>query len=235
MTRSGIRSQVGLALLVVVGATACGGEEVKYKKRPAAKVKVSLPAVPNVPQTPIKAGDTYTVWGASYYLRSRVHRKKVAGQKISITGYITKTNYPTKEECYVHKPGKADPPDCVAPTPAFWIGDSKDAGDKDTIQVMGFASNFAQLWGAIEEYDKNEGKDDAEAVQDTFWAVPIPNPIPNKGAKVVITGKYSTTFTKASTGAAADPIMGIMTFETIKYLEAPPEKAVLPGMKLKNK
>jgi hypothetical protein len=214
-----------------IGAAGCGSEEVKYQPRPANKgTKVDLPPVPNVPQKPIKAGDAYTVWGASYSLRSPVHHKEVVEKKLSITGYITKSNLGTAPECAVHKGGKADPEGCTAPIPAFWIGDTKDATEKDSIKVMGWASNYAQIYDAIEEFDK--GKEDAEHL-DEFWGVKTPNPLPAVGAKITVTGKYSTVFSGASTGAEADPIMGLVSYESITVHEPAAEVATLPGVKRK--
>jgi hypothetical protein len=216
-----------LASALASSSVGCGGEEVKYQPRPGPSgVKAELPAVPNVPQKPVKAGDAYTVWGVAYHLRSRVHRKEVNGKKLSITGYITKTNLPQAPECAVHEGGKADPEGCNAPVPAFWIGDTKDAPENESIKVMGWASNFAQIYDAIEEYDK---KEDAQH-QDTFWGVNLPNPLPVAGVKVTVKGDYSSTFTRASTGTEADPIMGIMTYESMTYQDKPAEPATLPGM-----
>ncbi len=220
---------------ISLGLVGCGDKEIPYQAKPAPSgMKATMPMVPNVPQRPLKSGDAYTIWGASYSLRSRVHHKDVAGKKISITGYIIKTNLPDAPACAVHKTGKADPEGCNAPVPSFWIADSKDAPEKDAIRVMGWASNFSQIFDAIKAYDKAEKskKDETpEAVQDELWAVPIPYPLPVKGAKVTVTGDYSTTFTKASSSTAADPIMGLMTYEKLTYIEKPTEKATLPGMK----
>jgi hypothetical protein len=128
----------------------------------------------------------------------------------------------------VHKAGKADPENCKPPIPAFWIADSKDAPISEAIKVMGWASNFAQIYDAIKEFDK--GKEDA-TYQDTFWGVAIPNPLPAVGAKVTVGGNYSTTFTQSSTGAEADPVMGLIAMQDIKVLEPAPELATLPGLK----
>jgi hypothetical protein len=213
----------------------CGQEEVKYEPKTAPSgAKANLPPVPNVPQKPIKSGDAYTVWGVSYHLRNRVHHKDVAGKNLKITGYISKTNLADAPECAVHETGKEDPEGCSPPIPSFWLCDTKDAPEKDCIKVMGWASNFAQLYEAIEEYDKvKEGDEPKELYQDTFWAKPIPVPIPAKGAKVTVTRPYSTTFTGASGGAEADPIMGILTYQKLTYQEKPAEMALLPGMKTK--
>lgn len=223
-----------LAILTVTVTVGCGREDKPYVPRKSPPgVKASLPPVPNVPQRPIKDGDAYTVWGASYYLRSRVHHKDVAEQNIKIRGYIGKTNLPDAPECAVHKTGKADPEGCTPPIPAFWLCDTKDAVEKDCIKVMGWASNFAQLFDAVEKYDKekDKAKDEKEPLSDNFWGVKIPDPLPAKGAKVTVKGMYGTTFTRATSGAEADPIMGLQTYEEIETLEPAPEVATLPGMK----
>ncbi|HEX4335871.1 MAG TPA: hypothetical protein VH062_08160 [Polyangiaceae bacterium] len=199
---------------------------------------VSLPPVPNVPQKPVKAGDAYTVWGASYQLRSRVHHKDVADKDLKITGYISKTNLADAPACAIHKTGKEDPEGCRPPIPTFWLCDSKDAVDADCMRVMGWASNFAQLHDAIEQFDKEKGKPAAagkekEAFTDNFWGVKVPDPLPAKGAKVNVKGNYATTFTKATSGTVADPIMGVLTYAEIETVEQAPEEATLPGMKRK--
>jgi hypothetical protein len=225
-----------IATCLLISAAGCGGEKVKYEPHPSPSgVKANLPPVPNVPQKPIKNGDAYTVWGVSYQLRSRVHHKDVAGKKLKVTGYISKTNLPEAPECAVHKTGKEDPEGCKPPIPTFWICDGKEDKDQDCIRVMGWASNFAQLHDAIEQYDKDRKKDakDKEPFMDNFWGVKVPDPLPAKGAKVTVTGDYSTTFTKATTGAVADPIMGLITLEEMQTVEPGPEEATLPGMKRK--
>ncbi len=220
---------------LLMGATlvplACGQEEAKYEPKPAySGTKASLPSVPTLQKKPIKQGDAYTVWGAAYYLRSLVHRKDIAGKDITIAGYITKTNLGDAPECAVHKTGKADPEGCKAPVPTFWVGDTKDAPENESIKVMGWASNFANLHDAIEAFDKP--KDDA-GYDDQLWGVKVPDPLPAVGAKVLVKGKYSTTFMKASSGAEADPYQGILDFQDITVQEPAPELATLPGMKRK--
>jgi hypothetical protein len=222
-----------LITALCLGAIGCGQDEVKYTPRPAASgAKASLPPAANLPKRPLKNGDTYTVWGASYSLRSRNHRKEVAGKRLAIQGYITKSNMTDAPACAVHKAGKADPESCKAPVPAFWIGDSKDAAEADCIKVMGWASNFAQIFDAIDEFDK--GKDNAE-YNDANWGVKVPNPLPAVGAKVTVTGNYGVSFSKASSGAEADPFMGVMDFQEMTVQEQAAEPATLPGKKRKAK
>lgn len=233
MFQSRARTAFSIPSLVAlcVGMAGCGGEEVKYQPVPAVSgAKANLPAVPNVVKKPIKDGDAYTVWGAAYYLRNRVHRAEVAEKKITLKGYITKTNLENAPECAVHKGGKADPEGCQAPIPAFWIGDTKDAPENESIKVMGWASNYAQVYDAIETFDK--GKKDEEHM-DTFWGINTPNPLPAKGAKITVTGTYSSTFTGSSVGTEADPIQGLMAYQSITVQEPAPELATLPGVKRK--
>jgi hypothetical protein len=98
--------------------------------------------------------------------------------------------------------------------------------NNDCIKVLGWASNYAQIFDTIEKRKEDE---EAEHI-DTYWGRPLPCPLPNLGAKVTVTGPYSTTFIGSSTGTEADPIMGILTHTKIDYHEPPPTPALLPGM-----
>lgn len=219
------------AILAASALVGCGREEPKYEPVPAVTgSKAALPPVPNVPQRPEKDGDAYTVWGASYSLRNRVHTKEVADQELKVVGYIVKTNLMDAPACAVHEGGKADPDGCRPAVPTFWIADSKDADLKDAMKVMGWASNYANIYDAIKEYDK--GKEDASH-SDTTWGVNLPKPLPAVGAKVRVKGTYSTDFSMSSGGLEADPIMGIMTYKEIEYLEQAADLATLPGVKRK--
>lgn len=234
-----MKSRIALSLTAAVAAAlavtalGCGGDEQPYTPKPAVSgKKPSLAAVPTLPTKAKKQGDAFTVWGIEHELHSRVHAEEVNGKKASIVGYIIKVNYDAAPKCAIHKTGKGDPPDCKAPIPTFTIADDK--GDKEGIDVMGWASNFAQVYTLIEAIDKAaKGKEKDVSLKDEFWASDVPNPLPNVGAKVKVTGQYAVTFTKATGGAAADPKHGIMTVEKIEYLEPPTDKAYLPGMKKK--
>lgn len=233
-----MNARLALAFVAVTaaasGALGCGGDEQPYTPHPMVSgKKASLPPVPTLPQKAKKQGDAYTIWGVTHDLRSRVHAEEVNGKKISIVGYVVKANYDQAPKCAIHKTGKGDPPDCKSPVPTFAIADDKGE-TKDMIDVMGWASNFAQIYALIEAIDaKPKGKEADAKVTDEFWAVDLPNPLPNIGAKVKVTGTYGSTFTKATGGAASNPRYGIMTAEKVEYLEPPPEKAYLPGMKHK--
>ncbi len=223
-----------LALAAMSMLPACGGDEQPYVPKPAVSgKKPALPAVPTLPTKAKKQGDAYTIWGIVHDLHNRVHVDDVLGKKVSIVGYIVKTNYADVPKCAVHKTGKGDAADCKAPIPTFSIADDKGE-TKDMIDVMGWASNFAQLFTLIEAIDKAaKGKELEVKLKDEFWATDIPNPIPDVGAKVKVTGTYNVTFTKATGGAASNPKYGIMTVEKIEYLEPPTTKVYLPGMKKK--
>jgi hypothetical protein len=222
------------SVLSTAGLTGCGDAGEPYVgKTPPPGVKANLPSVPSVPKNPIKEGEAYTVWGASYHLRSRVHHNDVAGKDLKITGYITATNLAEAPKCAIHETGKEDPPDCEAPIPTFWIADTKDAQPKDSMKVLGWASNFAQIFDAIKDYKKRRvsKKTDYEPFMDNFWGVKLPYPLPGPGAKVTITGNYSTAFTRATSGTESDPILGILTYDDIEYHEEPAELATLPGVR----
>lgn len=230
-----VSTVAGGLVLPVVALGGCADKGEPYQpKTPPAGVKANLPSVPSVPKHPIKEGDAYTVWGASYSLRSRVHHDEVAGRDIKVTGYITATNLAEAPKCAIHATGKQDPEGCEAPIPTFWIADRKDAPKEESIKVLGWASNFAQLYDAVNEYRKRRArrsKTEPEPLQDNFWGVKIPYPLPGPGAKVTVSGNYSTTFTRATSGTEADPIMGILTYDDIQYHEEPAEIATLPGMR----
>jgi hypothetical protein len=159
-----------------------------------------------------------------------VHQEKVKGKKITIEGWVSKTNLPDAPECAVHKSGKADPEGCNPPVPTFWLCDNKGDKPEDCIQVMGWVSNFAQIWKAIEEFDKTKDEEEPDPVTDDYWGVQIPRPLPAPGGQVKVTGIFKTTFTGASKGTAADPIMGIMNYQSLEWTQEPPEPATLPGM-----
>ena len=53
------------------------------------------------------------------------------------------------------------------------------------------------------------------------------------GAKVTVTGQYGVSFSKASSGAEADPFMGVMDFQEMTIQEPAPALATLPGKKRK--
>ena len=220
---------VPLAFAALVAG--CGQTDEPYKAAPAfSGRKANLPAVPTLPSKAIKSGDSFTVYGAMHHLRSRVHNPDVANKDISITGYIVKTNLLDAPECAVHKTGKGDKDDCKAPVPAFWIADEK-GDDKNAIKVMGWASNFAQIYDAVQKYSAPKGAKEVEPVKDEFWAVDVPNPIPNVGAKVSINGNFGVSFTKATSSVETDPSHGILTYAKLTYVEPPPEPGTLPGMK----
>ena len=165
------------------------------------------------------------------YVAVRPDGIKPAFAVMGIIGYIIKTNLAEAPPCAVHKTGKADGKECEKnppPIPAFWIADEKTSPLTEAIQVMGWASNYAKIFDAIEKYKKKDNKDVAK---DDTWGVVIPNPLPAKDGKVKVVGKYSTSFTLASQGVEANPLTGIVTYKVMEYLEPPPEGGTLPGMK----
>lgn len=224
-----------LVAAAITSTLGCGGDDHPYTPRPALSGKhAQLLGVPSLPTKKKKDGDAYTIWGVTHDLRSRVHAEDVLGKKITIVGYVVKTNYEAAPKCAIHKTGKGDPADCKSPVPSFSIADEKGE-TKDMIDVMGWASNYAQLFTMIEGIDHAaKGKESEVKLKDEFWGGDIPNPIPAIGSKVKVTGTYGVTFTKATGGAAANPKYGIMTAEKIDYVETSPDRIHLPGMKKPN-
>jgi predicted small lipoprotein YifL len=224
-----VTATVFAAGALLLALPACGDKDPPYVPQAAHSGKpVKLPDVPTLPAKPTKVGDAYTVWGAVHSLRSVVHIDDVRGKDITILGYIVKTNLADAPACSVHKTGKGDTENCKPPIPAFWIADEK--GDvKNAIKVMGFASNFAQLYDAIEKDKK--AKDTDPPTQDEFLGLPLPRPIPNVDGKVKVTGNYGFAYTKATSGIETDPRFGVLTYAKIEYVEKPPTPATLPGMK----
>jgi hypothetical protein len=242
-----LRTLLSVGIAASLLSLGCGPEEKPYVAKEAySGKKPTLPQVPTLPNKAKKEGDAYNIYGAMHDLHSVVHEKDFDGKQVSIVGYIVLTNLETecKDEnvpeedehcvpkCANHKTGKADPPECKAKVPTFWIADSKDEKDieANAIPVKGWASNFAQIFSLAEGIDKEE---DA-ALQDEFFGMDLPNPLPNVGAKVKVTGSYGYTYTKSTGGAASNPRTGIMTAEKLDYVEPPAKRIGLPGQKLRN-
>ncbi len=218
---------VMLLVAFALSATLPAASESSHRYRPRSAwsgPKPQLPPVLKWVEPPVLRDGKYTVWGASYSLRHRALRHAVNDQRIQIQGVIGKTNLADAPKCAVHRPGVADPDFCHAPLPTFWVCDKANDKPEDCIRVMGWASNFAQIYGALTERQKAP---DAEYL-DAFWGTPHPNPIPAAGARVTITGNYGQAFTRATLGAVRDQVMGLMTYEKLEYHSLPPERVKIP-------
>ncbi|RYG70610.1 hypothetical protein EON77_13745 [bacterium] len=219
-----------IVVSVTVSVTGCGGgDDTPYKAAPAwSGRKPSLPSPPALPTTPVKSGDAYTIYGAIHHLRSRIHEKEVNGKEIAITGYIVESNIPDAPLCAVHPTGKKDPDDCKdIPIPSFTIADTKDDAKGQKIRVLGWASNFANVYEADKKY-RNLKDAPKELYKDEVWAVDVPFPLPAVGAKVKVTGKYGFTFGRSSSGLVSEPQSGVLTYAKLEVLEPAPEPAKLP-------
>jgi tetratricopeptide (TPR) repeat protein len=227
-------TQHSLARLGIAGQVEPEGEPASQPPASVTVVPASVPLLlpPPIALTvaPLKVGEDFTVWGASYALRSRAHQSEVVGEgdehAITITGYITRTNLPDAPKCSVHRPGRADPEGCVSPLPTFWLGDAPDAAPEDCISVIGWASNFAQVYEAIRAFDRRN----PSQYIDGFLGVAVPNPLPAVGAKVTVRGTYGTKFGVATVAIEPEPTMGILTYRSYTVLEQAPELGTLPGV-----
>jgi hypothetical protein len=233
-------ARVTLAVLLsvaAVGSTGCGAEENPYKATPAWSGKhASIPAPPSLPNSPIKQGDSYTVYGAVHQLRSLLHAKDVTAQPISVTGYIIDSNIAKAPDCAVHKTGKADPEGCTPEVPSFWIADSKDTARDSKlpkIRVVGWARNFAVVYDAMKMYKTLKPGDkptEKQTVSDDMLNVPVPFPLPAVGAKVKITGPYNVSKTVVS-DMVSEPSGGVLGYASIDTLEPAAEPAKFDSKK----
>ncbi len=228
--KSPIFTVFGVATVLATGALSAGcnnNSNDPYVATPAySGQKASLPQVPSLPTTPVKSGDSYTVYGASHHLRSIVHRQEVSTKEISIVGYVVESNIPKAPECAVHAQKKKDPDNCLdIPLPTFAIADVKGDTKGSMIKVIGWARNFAVIYDAMKEYAKvKPGEKPKDLVKDNSTNADIPFPLPAVGAKVKITGTYNFSGTTSS-GTVGDPVNGVILYKSAEVLEPAPEAA----------
>jgi hypothetical protein len=220
-----IATLLGALLIPTAG---CGGEENPYKPLGAWSGKhASIPAPPTLPNTPVKQGDAYTVFGATHHLRSMLHAKDVTAQPISIVGYVIDSNIPRAPDCAVHKTGKKDPDNCSPEVPSFWIADDKGSTKGPKIRVVGWARNFAVVYDAMVAYKKikpGEQPKEKEIVNDDILNVQVPFPLPAVDQKVKLTGAYNVSKTVVS-DMVSEPSGGVMAPTKFEVLEPSPEPA----------
>jgi hypothetical protein len=224
LARQALRT-LGIAA-VFAAASGCGGEDNPYKPSPAwSGKKANIPAPQTPPATPIKSGDSYTVYGAIHQLRSLLHGKEVTANPITITGYIVDSNVGRAPECAIHKVGKADPDKCTPEVPSFWIADEKGNTKGNKIRVVAWARNYAVICDAMKAYNKlKPGEQPTKPVNDDILNVAEPNPLPAIGAKVKITGAYNVTKTVVS-DMVSEPLGGVMAMQKMETIEPAPAPA----------
>jgi hypothetical protein len=216
---------IGIAALF--SAVACGGEENPYKPQPAWSGKrASLPPPASPPNSPIKAGDAYTVYGAIHQLRSLLHGKEVTAQPITIAGYVVDSNIPRAPDCAVHKTGKKDPDNCTPEVPSFWIADNKGDTKGPKIRVVGWARNFAVIYDAMVAYKKvKPGEQPPDGgVMDDMLNVVVPFPLPAVGEKVRVTGAYNVAKVVVS-DMVSEPTGGVIAYSKVEQVEPATEPA----------
>ncbi len=168
-------------------ALGCSGNDDPYKPTPAwSGKKANIPPVPALPALPSKQGDAFPIALAIHHLNSVLHNPEVTAKEITLIGYIVDSNIPRAPVCAIHKTGKGDPEDCKwsdgkpIQIPTLWISDDKNPDGKGPrIRVMGFASNYANLFDANEKYKSlKEPPAEKDQYKDELWAVPLPSPSP---------------------------------------------------------
>jgi hypothetical protein len=216
---------IGLAGLLA--AVACDRDENPYKPQPTWSGKrASLPAPLSPPNSPIKAGDAYTIYGAIHQLRSLIHSKDVTAQPITVVGYVVDSNIPRAPDCAVHKTGKKDPDNCNPEVPSFWIADNKGDTKGPKIRVVGWARNFAVIYDAMQVYKKvKPGEQPPDGgVSDDMLNVTVPFPLPSAGEKVRVTGAYNVAKVVVS-DMVSEPAGGVIAYNKIEQLEPATEPA----------
>jgi len=204
-------------LPVVVADTSCTPDQ-EYIPVPAySGDPPQLPAVPSQPVGKIMEGNAYTVYGAVHHLMSIAHSTAFKASRITVVGYVTRTNFGDVPGCALHEPGKPDPVDCRAPVPTFWLADTQDPSAK-AVKVMGFASDFAHLRAA------SRGK---HRIRDNALGIDLPVPVPSIGARVKVTGRIAFAYQPPSGQIEVEPRTGIFRYEAIEYLEPAPKPAVV--------
>ena len=198
-----------------------------YQPAPAWSGRAAnVPDPPPLPTTPRRIGDAYTVYGAIRALHALDASEKLASE-ITVVGWIVDTNLPRAPKCVLHRTGRADPAGCTSEIPTFVVADAKDApAGAPRIRVMGWASNFANVYEAY----MLERAHDPTAYVDELWAVELPRPLPARGAKVKLVGRYGALFTRASSGVTSDPRSGIFTVTRVETIEPAPAAARLPQL-----
>ena len=211
---------------VLAAAAGCGGDDNPYKPQPAwSGKKANLPPPPTMATTPIKSGDSYTVYGAIHQLRSMLHGKEVTAAPITVTGYIVDSNVGRAPECAIHKVGKADPDKCAPEVPSFWIADEKGNTKGTKIRVVAWARNYAVICDAMKAYNKlKAGEQPTKPVNDDILNVAEPYPLPSIGAKVKITGAYNVSKTVVS-DMVSEPLGGVMAMQKMETIEPAPTPA----------
>jgi hypothetical protein len=223
--KSALRT-IGFAALSSAAACSSEGDN-PYKPLPAWSGKrASLPPPPSLPNTPVKQGDAYTIYGAIHQLRSLIHSKEVTAQPITIVAYVVDSNIPRAPDCAVHKTGKKDPDNCNPEVPSFWIADNKGDTKGPKIRVVGWARNFAVIYDAMTAYKKlkpGELPKDG-GVTDDMLNVVVPFPLPAVGEKVRVTGAYNVAKVVVS-DMVSEPTGGVIAYSKIEQLEPSPEPA----------
>ncbi len=249
MTSRVVPKNLFAALVLMVAPTlssGCSSEVKAYEKKPGPSGKSAIEAPPTLPNKPKKADDAYTVFGLVHDLHSKVHMSEVKGKKVTVVGYIVKTNMVACKdqanavledcapECAIITKNEDQPDTCRSPVPAFFIADSPDE-KAVMIPVKGWASNFPGIAKGIEAYDKELDPDKQKEIAFTDQGNrTLPNPLPAVGAKVKITGKFGPSY-RGHPQPEAEPKYGIIGPPpdgplAIEILQPALELATLPGM-----
>jgi hypothetical protein len=210
-------------------SSACGDAAPMDSYQPATAWSgraANVPDPPTLPTSALRVGSAYTVYGALRALHG-IDANIDLQHDIEIVGFIVDTNLARAPKCALHHTGVADPAGCNSEIPTFTIADEPLAADTaPRIRVMGWASNFPNVYEAYLKDRAHNGS----ARLDEVWAREIPVPLPAVGAKVKVTGRYGALFALSSAGITSDPRNGIMTAKRTEYLAPATTLASFPQL-----
>jgi hypothetical protein len=169
-----------------------------------------------------RPGKVYTVSGAieALHTEALVLNERAEARVI---GVIAKVNYDDIPACAVHPTAEADPEGCSSPFPSFWLASNSNDGSSDRIPVVGWASDAANLYEAMQHFDSGN----PEPHVDLLWGQAMPRPLPAVGAEVVVSGFYGTGF-RMSIEVPLELRSGIITYTSLEYVKQAPNKAQFP-------
>jgi hypothetical protein len=166
----------------------------------------------------VRTDDGFTVYGAVHHLHSLTHAGEVLSAPISVVGYVVDSNIPRAPKCAQHATGHADPENCNAEIPSFWLADDREGKSGPRIRVVGWARNFAVVYDAIAAYKKPLTTKKTQPVHDDMLDVDVPRPLPAVGMRVKVTGSYGVSKVVLS-GMVSDPMGGVMAWNGWQVLE----------------
>lgn len=181
-----------------------------------------LPALPAIPDAPLRRGDAFTVRGAIHAFRNPGELAALAAhpEEVVVEGVVVDENVSRAPRCAFHASGKRDPKGCAPEIPTFWLADDTTP-NAPRLRVLGWASSFSQVFEARRLANTNAkpgGIKPPNLWRDERWGTNVPWPLPEKGQRLRIRGSYGRTFERAVGALVEDANNGVFSVEKIDHL-----------------